>query len=870
MIQSDFYPTIITYGTMEITGSVTNLNLSDVDVDPCNAYYMGQLKSSDVYMITPKKLKVTVDSVDPDKTSIKLEETNAPVYWGYAYADTDMEVRRSYWDPTQLKYRGSLQFFNSLVAYYVNNYGNISVSFHYWEFAPGETPTSYGYTNTRAVASASVGHQFTCEEFIDFIENDTPVTLTFTIDGTPTDFEIKFSDFDNSGFCSVTSQNQAFVTVSSIQPLGTSFYYGSGASTSRCVVPFVSTSLTDKYYAIGAFKFSSTFNQTRVYFYMNSTDDIEIRDSWSGYDDTHKAQPDDEIVSIQLRNFNLTLGDLRSAIDGINSYRILVGTPNSYCIIYSTTTTGNRRSIAIENTLNLRDYYTLFCLVNKYRSSGQDSTSSTAANNAVYYDYTSGGVEYYSTVALFNTDNSPKSERASYDGDYPNFQKQLRDWQKYGYNITDDEFDPEEPPPEPGDDTPDDEPEDIDDAYGDGDEDQDDIVITAPSQFITQYILTASQLRTVGSNLWSSWVDPNTDVYKNFLFDFFQDTGTFNITAALDYIISLRVYPFNLAGMSIEYLGVSNGVYMGTGHTNFCQGTIPTLNTVIGYLDAGTLDVNLHVPYKDFRDLYNCSIMAFLPFCGTVELNPVEVIGKKLHAKYFIDFQSGACTAVIRVNNDGVEYTIASKSGQIGFMLPVSATNSGQLAAQYAGDSIRGIGTIGGFFFDVFGSVGRSVAGAASAGAGGGAGGEGASSALSESGGGLAPTETIGMAKSGFKSFLSLANQATDMLSRSGIDMPMLSGGAGAESLFMPPYVCLQVRRGKYAKPNNYPHSVGYYNLSSNPISYYKGAYQGSPSTGSNTGKGFCTFTGVDTSGLDCREDERAEILELLNTGIYL
>lgn len=476
----------------------------------------------------------------------------------------------------------------------------------------------------------------------------------------------------------------------------------------------------------------------------------------------------------------------------------------------------------------------------------------------------------YSEYFTYATDVTSNNEFLAKlkTGDITNtaFKNGLREWQYE--NLQSDDFDeddipPYSPEPEPEDDTPDDEPDDMDDAYGDGDEDQDDIVITAPTQFITQYILTASELRTVGSNLWSSWIDPNTDVYKNFLFDFFQDTGTFNITAALDYIISLRVYPFNLAGMTTEYIGVSNGVYMGTGHTNFCSGTIPTLNTVIGYLDAGTLDVNLHVPYKDFRDLYNCSVMAFLPYCGTVELNPVEIIGKKLHAKYFIDFQSGACTAVIRVNNDGVEYTIASKSGQIGFMLPVSATNSGQLAAQYASDATRAIGTLSGLFFDVAGSVGRSAENAIkimSAGEG------GEQSAPT----GMTVTESLNIGKSGVKTALGFANQAIDMLSRSGIDMPMLSGGAGAESLFMPPYVCLQVRRGKYAKPNNYPHSVGYYNLSSNPISYYKGAYHGSPSTGSNTGKGFCTFTGVDTSGLDCREDEREEILELLNTGIYL
>ena len=862
MIQSDFYPTSNTYATLEVTNSITNLNLTDKDVDPCRAYYMGKLKSDDIRMFTPKKFEIEKNELEPGKSIIKLTETNTPVWWGYTYTGTESSNQGWLtWSPTSLKYlAGYMQMINSAYAYYINSTGDITLQFRYYKFEQ-ETVYETGLVRMAASTSKDETLQFTMEQFIDMMENDTEITVTFTIDNVDTDFTVKMSDFRGDGFLQVNADTYIMLRV--VATRAYSFYFGD--TTRRSILPFISMSLGDKYFASTLLNLTESSFETRLYFdYCGSDMDVEntqIVAAYNGYTDNvnYRAKAND-IVSIFSKPFSLTWDDLRSVIDGTSSKHVLLGEPNNHVIFYSTSTSGNYRQVGLIRAIDPYDYYTVLCLVNKYRSSGTGGNTST-------YDKTSS---YYSTVALFNTDNSPKSERASYDGDYPNFQKQLRDWQKYGYNIVDDEFDPDEPPPEPGDDTPDDEPEDIDDAYGDGDEDQDDIVITAPSQFITQYILTSSQLRTVGANLWSSWVDPNTDVYKNFLFDFFQDTGTFNITAALDYIIALRVYPFNLAGMTTEYLGVSNGVYMGTGHTNFCPGTIPTLNTVIGYLDAGTLDVNLHVPYKDFRDLYNCSIMAFLPFCGTVELNPVEVIGKKLHAKYFIDFQSGACTAVIRVNNDGVEYTIASKSGQIGFMLPVSATNSGQLAAQYAGDSIRGIGTIGGFFFDVFGSVGRSVAGAASAGAGGGAGGEGASSALSESGGGLAPTETIGMAKSGFKSFLSLANQATDMLSRSGIDMPMLSGGAGAESLFMPPYVCLQVRRGKYAKPNNYPHSVGYYNLSSNPISYYKGAYQGSPSTGSNTGKGFCTFTGVDTSGLDCREDERAEILELLNTGIYL
>lgn len=101
--------------------------------------------------------------------------------------------------------------------------------------------------------------------------------------------------------------------------------------------------------------------------------------------------------------------------------------------------------------------------------------------------------------------------------------------------------------------------------------------------------------------------------------------------------------------------------------------------------------------------------------------------------------------------------------------------------------------------------------------------------------------------------------------------MPMLSGGAGAESLMFPDTPFVQIRRGKYAKPDNYPHSQGFLNGSSNLISYYKGAFKGSPTIDpSYKGRGLCKFTGVDSTGLTCNNDERAEIVNLLESGVYL
>jgi hypothetical protein len=371
---------------------------------------------------------------------------------------------------------------------------------------------------------------------------------------------------------------------------------------------------------------------------------------------------------------------------------------------------------------------------------------------------------------------------------------------------------------------------------------------------------------TLGVNLWQSWLTPNTDVWKNFFLPYGQDFGTLNIAACMDYIISLRVYPFEFP---LEFfVNSSNGLRMGTGHTDFLGTSVAILKSQIYSLDLGTCEVKPKEPYNDFRDMYNASVMLYLPFCGTVELNPAEVMYRTLHAYYYIDVQSGGCTAVVTCDGDSGEYNIAAKSGQIGFSIPLTATNAGQLTAQTMKDAVQAVSTIGGFVFDTFGSIAKSAEGAVQAVAGAG-GAEKESSVGSDSN--MAITSGLSIGRSGFKTTTSLANQALDRLSRSGIGMPMLSGGTGAEAMKFPDCVYLQIRRGKYAKPVNYPHSQGHLNGSSNKISYYAGAFKGSPSVPSEyKGKGLCKFAGVDTTGLTCHDDERAEIVALLESGIYI
>lgn len=417
-----------------------------------------------------------------------------------------------------------------------------------------------------------------------------------------------------------------------------------------------------------------------------------------------------------------------------------------------------------------------------------------------------------------------------------------------------------EPPfnPDDPDDTPTTDPDTL--PHDDGDTPlpfQEGNQIDAPSMFITQYICTKSDLTLLGVNLWSSWVDPNAggNTAKNFVFDYFQDTGTFNITTALDYIISLRVFPFAFSTAHVS-VGVSDGIYIGTGHSNFTNQSLNVLNEVNGWIDAGKRKVIPEEPYNDFRDMYNCTIQLYMPFCGSLELNPVEVINREVSVRYYIDFQSACCTAVAFVQGDKGKYPIGSKSGQIGFTLPITATNSGQLAAQFAGDATRALGTVGNF--------GMQLAKAALAASTAQAGGELAATKSPEYASQISQSTSLqlkginqGVVGSTGNLGLDLANQAIDMLSRSGVGMPLLSGGGGCESLMFQAGCTIQIRRGKYVNLEDiqYGHMQGNALAETKPISEFSG---------------FCKFAGVDTTGLTCHNDERNEILSLLESGIYV
>lgn len=409
----------------------------------------------------------------------------------------------------------------------------------------------------------------------------------------------------------------------------------------------------------------------------------------------------------------------------------------------------------------------------------------------------------------------------------------LVDWQLLNHNIVDNEFKkddiPEYVPPTP------------EDAENIGDK------ITRPASigvggtngFVTQYALNRSDVAQLGELLWTSFLDQ--DYWKNYLFSLALDTGTLQLSGLLNFFVSLKVYPFPLLNIdSFSQWGAD--MYIGTGivplHFN---SNLHVINNYCDYISGGYIEIPRY--FNDYRDYINTEISLYLPFCGTVQLNPGDVVGNRIDIQYAIDFATGGCIAYVDLTTgDGAGYPVGALPGQIGADIPLTATAAGEVAARFIGDGLNVAGMIGG-------EVNRTASGVAGAMAGNIQGGSGGSlfSGIAGMYGGLGAAMAADLAPG-------LARQGLQVLQRGAVGAPMLSGGRGFAAFGAPSKPYVQIRRGIY------PNVSGL------------GTVSGLPAAGTYTIGNLSGFVQGDAKvdGLSCPDNEKQKIRTLLASGIYV
>lgn len=371
--------------------------------------------------------------------------------------------------------------------------------------------------------------------------------------------------------------------------------------------------------------------------------------------------------------------------------------------------------------------------------------------------------------------------------------------------------------------------------------------------FITLYNMNQNELSAFGSALLGNPLN-----YRgNFQKDLSEElSGTYDVSSILQYIISVKLYPFSVSTLQNTSTTGDSKIYMGTGEFGVPIGTVcRTLTSSISVLDAGSVYVSPISSYRDFRDYYNTTIVCYMPYCGSVELNPMDVMNTTLHCYYLIDFLTGECCAVLySEGSNNLNYPVAIANGNIGIDIPLSATNSGQLEAIKRMQSAQTAQTVISFV-----NSGMATA----------------SSILDVVADAKTPTEFypsggLGKAQqivrdsanivSGVGNIVNTAfsNRANpygaNRSARSAVASPLMPMGTGATNFMMTDCVYLQIRRGTYSRPNNYASTIGYPNTFSDRLSNVHGLT-------------YCTHVNVS---LNCTQQEKEMIKTALESGTIL
>ena len=148
------------------------------------------------------------------------------------------------------------------------------------------------------------------------------------------------------------------------------------------------------------------------------------------------------------------------------------------------------------------------------------------------------------------------------------------------------------------------------------------------SAFINAYHIDKSNLSAVGSCLWGSDL-------AGFLANLYVNP--------LDFIVSLCVFPCapNVGNTEAIKIGKYR-CFAGTGGLGFdANGAL--LSSQFKVVSFGT--VNVPENWGNFLDYSQTAVELYLPFIGSVNLEPSECIGGTVNVEYTIDFFTGMCVA---------------------------------------------------------------------------------------------------------------------------------------------------------------------------------------------------------------------------------
>lgn len=650
MISTNFYPDNTTIGgDMVITQSLPNLNLTDKTVDPMAAYYMGKIQSLQNFMYVGTYVH------DTDAGIYKLEkDPSVQPDWGYGYTSGGSGYNQQwpYWNGSKWAvYSNNLCFINSM-KYYKATMAAISytITCKLYDFSNDQTLGTgehirYTKTEKTGYFQASTNGFYKVLSGTDF--------WNVTIDGVT--YQLGLSNWSSSGKYFDVGDNKRIYITQATRTSGNNY---------NCI-----------YYN------GNQFNLDIIY--SIKTEGTPI--TWWGsrlfraFSDLYAMSTDIRVERDELRtamSYDNSVSSGTSQIYGIKPFEVSAALVN-YAMSTSPTYHQDEYVINSNDDLvkstgaNLQVNY--FCdlmgwlkycidLGPKWATAEKaDGTAMTVNNNSPEYLPNTA-------VPLFDTSNNPVGTPLKADA-YRDLEPRLRPWQKYGYDINDDDFDPDSEDPSGGGDPTDD--TDIptkDDGKDDG---------TPPgvdgyssnysmTKFVTMNSTAWNDLKTnLSQAVAASAADPTNTSLLAYKLGGWKSDGTFeaaNELSIMKFIASARFYPFDITQLVLQdnsslvdtqnvktaltfgYRGAS--VACSNMDLNYNIAMLKTMTIKVPSFKGGAQDNTSDVTFEEFEPFTKYTLM--LPFIGEMNIPAHNAVRATIGITYFIDFNSGTCAALVQ------------------------------------------------------------------------------------------------------------------------------------------------------------------------------------------------------------------------------
>lgn len=188
------------------------------------------------------------------------------------------------------------------------------------------------------------------------------------------------------------------------------------------------------------------------------------------------------------------------------------------------------------------------------------------------------------------------------------------------------------------------------------------------NMFNKTYILNGYDLKDFINYLFKIEVDDDYTIWKTFLHKSLEMYG-----GGIDAIASIKMFPVDVKALTdadtLETL-ILGVVPIKDSNDDPVQGYVMP-NTITPIIDCGYWDIepefNSFLDYAPYT-----SIALYIPYIGSIDLDPAIYMGHRVSVKMIIDLDTGTCTAMVYKDNNYITY----HKGVIGINIPITAPAS--------------------------------------------------------------------------------------------------------------------------------------------------------------------------------------------------